>query len=1472
MRLLRLREDEAEPSLTEFIGNDIPPYAILSHTWGKDNEEFTLKDVERNTGKRKAGYRKIQFCGRQAAKDGLQYFWVDTCCIDKSSSAELQEAINSMFRWYQKAERCYVYLSDVSLANSDRSSIGPVDGDSCVSSVESSNESNLSSEQTWKLAFRRSRWFTRGWTLQELLAPTSVEFFSIEGKRLGDRVSLAQDIHTTTQIPQRALQGDCLSRFSVNERMSWAERRQTKREEDAAYSLLGIFDIQMPLLYGEGWKKAFARLRKEIGQPPIGESSTPKRRRTTEPPLTLPFNRKSSSIGHRETITGDWDRHQPDGKYPSSYTHLWAEELQRTRSRRQKELELLKSLNVSPYRDRKDRNPDRVLGTCDWFLSHKLFQDWQESKSSSMLWVSADPGCGKSVLAKYLIESVLPTTKSRTLCYFFFKDDFEDQKSVLSALSCILHQLFLQNRILLTDEVLEQYDVEGEKFTSSFSNLWHMLIKVAEDQNAGEIICLLDAIDECEDPGRSQLAQKLCQLYGTKKDFNLKFLLTSRPYGGIRRGFEPLNLPGLPVIHLSGESEVEMQKISQEINIFIRARVQDIRNRLKLTKDEQDLLLRGLMRVPHRTYLWVHLTLDLVESDLHIEKTGIVEATSHVPQTVDQAYDRILSKSHNFEKAKRLLHIIVAAARPLTLKEMALALVIREGHQSYSDFDIGREDRFRENIRDICGLFVTVVDSKIYLLHQTAKEFLIWNDVDKPSEATLTNLKWKNSLRLRDSHHILAEICIRHLLLAEFDACPPNSVLTSQYIEEHIFLDYSAKHWAAHVRESRVEKQTTMAESILEVCDMISARGQTWFRVYWTIKNTEFPRGFTTLMITSYFGLKGIVKRLLRESRVDLDFQDYTYKRSALSWAAGNDCDDVVKLLLHTGHVSQRIRNLTFRKGPKVDSVDIYGRTPLWYAVWKSNITIVKLLIKAGARSNTKDNIGGTPLYYAVCNGDQEVIKLLLRRDTQVDSEEDVRKELLFSAVKHGNEEVVSLLLETGKVGSDVKDNDGRTPLSWTATNGHVTLAKLLVDTGKVDINSEDHNGRSPLFWAAKTGGDWFVKLLLEIDKVEVNSKNATRCTPLSIASSYGHEVIVKLLLETGKVDVNLEDDAGWTPLFRAIGTGHDSVVKLLLDADGIDVGSKKIAGQTALSYAVTEGKSAIVKLLLEKGKVDVNLEDDDGWTPLFKAVGTGQDSVVKLLLDADDIDVDSKKIDGQTALSYAVTEGQSAIVKLLLEKGEVIVDVKDEHGWIPLIWAAMKGQDATIRLLLEGGKTNVDVKDRRGWTALIWAAQNGHTAVVESLLEMGKADVELSDKKGWTALGRSVVKGHEAVVKLLLEMGKAKTYTWEGYGRTPLFLAAENGHEGILQLLLATSNTEADVRNVVGRTPLSVAAQYGKVAIVKLLLDTGKVDVNAMDDWGETPLFYAEQLQDKTILRMLESYRLSQQAKPPLAEDTRWV
>ncbi|KAF2208075.1 hypothetical protein CERZMDRAFT_21249, partial [Cercospora zeae-maydis SCOH1-5] len=213
-------------------------YAIFSHTWARDGEdEIGFDDLRSgNFLKSSTGWHKIQHCRRQAARDGLQYAWIDTCCIEKRSSAELQEAINSMYHWYSRSNVCYVFLTDAR--------------ESGVSRIDN--------------AFTRCLWFSRGWTLQELLALKYVYFYDKDWQLLGDKRSLQCWISRAAGIDGDVLRGDySLQQCSVAMRMSWAARRHTTRVEDRAYSLLGLFDVNMPMLYGEG-SKAFMRLQEEI--------------------------------------------------------------------------------------------------------------------------------------------------------------------------------------------------------------------------------------------------------------------------------------------------------------------------------------------------------------------------------------------------------------------------------------------------------------------------------------------------------------------------------------------------------------------------------------------------------------------------------------------------------------------------------------------------------------------------------------------------------------------------------------------------------------------------------------------------------------------------------------------------------------------------------------------------------------------------------------------------------------------------------------------------------------------------------------------------------------------------------------------------------------------------------------------------------------------------------------------------------
>ncbi|KAK0642137.1 heterokaryon incompatibility protein-domain-containing protein, partial [Cercophora newfieldiana] len=232
MRLLKTRTEL--PELEDFAADDIPLYAVLSHTWEKDEISFQdIQAIQRGdtAATRKPEYHKIAMTRAVAAAHGFDYVWIDTCCIDKMSSAELSEAINSMYRWYQEAAMCYAHLTDVTAVNKELAA---------------------------------SRWFTRGWTLQELIAPSMMVFLNTAWEEIGTKSDLGPVISKITRIPEAILQGAAdLETASIAQRMSWAANRKTTRPEDIAYCLMGLFGVNMPMLYGEG-EKAFIRLQEEI--------------------------------------------------------------------------------------------------------------------------------------------------------------------------------------------------------------------------------------------------------------------------------------------------------------------------------------------------------------------------------------------------------------------------------------------------------------------------------------------------------------------------------------------------------------------------------------------------------------------------------------------------------------------------------------------------------------------------------------------------------------------------------------------------------------------------------------------------------------------------------------------------------------------------------------------------------------------------------------------------------------------------------------------------------------------------------------------------------------------------------------------------------------------------------------------------------------------------------------------------------
>jgi hypothetical protein len=642
MRLLE-RSDTGEFSLTEYFVNDdeIPPYAILSHTWVA-GEEVTLEELRHGTGKGKSGYDKIRFCGEQARRDGLQYFWVDTCCIDKLNNVELQEAINSMFRWYQKAAKCYVYLSDVSIAKR--------------------KASGRSSRVTWEPAFRESRWFTRGWTLQELLAPDSVEFFSREGKQLGDKRTLERQIHEITGIAIPALRGTPLSQFEVDERFSWAESRQTTRKEDKAYSLLGIFDVFVPLIYGEGRENALKRLREEIDKPLKGRLQQ------------------------------------------QALIQMVAEDQ-----------ECIQHLHLTDPRDDKKRIEETKGGLLEdsyhWILETLDFQQWRNDQQSRLLWIKGDPGRGKTMLLCGIINELKKSMAKTDLLAYFFCQATDSRINNATAVLRGLMYLLVNRQPSLVSHIRKKYDHAGRTLFAD-ANAWvalsEIFTNILQDPSLNSTFLIIDALDECVGD-----LPKLLAFIVQKSSVSpqVKWIVSSRNWPSIEKDLEIATQKVRLCLELNEKS------VSAAVATYIQFKVDWLAKRNRYNNDTRDAVQRYLLSNANGTFLWVAL---VCQALANISKWKVQRELTAFPSGLDALYGRMMDQIRNSDDAelcKHILAVVSAVYRPVTLDELATFVDMPDGVSS--DYEALSE------IIGLCGSFLVLRERTIAFVHQSAKDFIL---------------------------------------------------------------------------------------------------------------------------------------------------------------------------------------------------------------------------------------------------------------------------------------------------------------------------------------------------------------------------------------------------------------------------------------------------------------------------------------------------------------------------------------------------------------------------------------------------------------------------------------------------------------------------------------------------------------------------------------------------------------------------
>ncbi|KAB5542898.1 hypothetical protein GE09DRAFT_1289546 [Coniochaeta sp. 2T2.1] len=764
----------------------------------------------------------------------------------------------------------------------------------------------------------------------------------------------------------------------------------------------------------------------------------------------------------------------------------------------------------------KVRVEDRVQDTCLWFLRHDKFQQWLDQESGSLL-VSADPGCGKS------------------------------------ALCAILHQLFSQ-RPFLIDHAMDRFGADGDGLPQSTMSLWATFCEAVRDRRAGQVIVVLDALDECDESEFKNLMFSMKHYFDVRKPGadKLRFLLTSRPYEQIASTFVRLSDAIPHSVRRPGEDESET--ISQEINLVIKHRVEQLAVEKRIPEHVKDTLLKELLSVPHRTYLWVHLVFDYLRTE-DFKKTpkGVQSTVETLPKTVEQAYEGILGRSKDRTMVRKVLSIILAATRPLSVSEMNVAVNLEDTSQSLDDIDLEEEENFKTRLRSWCGLFVSIYNNRVYLLHLTAREFLLADG----SQATIPlGVHWRGSIAITHTHRLVAELCVRYLDLFRPQDLDDEEDMTSYMHGQMIgdpdvarsFLDYATEAWAVHFRAANIADHDAIVPLAARLwdrdCTSFIAVSKPYWRILYSHHNAwRVRRRPSALTLPSFLGLNPLVKHLIKEG-ADVEERE--------AW---------------------------------------FGHSPLLMAASQGHLTTVQLLLNAGAEA---DNVS---IESAVSNNDKAIVQLMLENGAEP-------SRVLYSAAAKGLEDIVRLLLDNGADIEGGTHNQFATPLAIAVKRGHTTTAQLLLDRGAdIEGNKEDR----PLRSAVGNEEEAAVRLLLKRG-ADTRAGAGHGRTLLHWAAIYNSDPeITQLLLESG-LEVDARDSWGRTPLLCS----PSPPVARLLVQNGADIKAKDSHGRSAVFHANMVGT---IHVMAEMG-ADVDAKDDYGVTPLSRAASDGDPELTQALIE----------------------------------------------------------------------------------------------------------------------------------------------------------------------------------------------------------------------------------------------------------------
>ena len=818
------------------------------------------------------------------------------------------------------------------------------------------------------------------------------------------------------------------------------------------------------------------------------------------------------------------------------------------------------------------KNP--VRETCTWILNYPKHDQWQYSRTSSILWISAPPGYGKTVLARFLADRQKRLKKHReiTVCSFFCGRDMETQKKEATIPRSILWQLLEAKRELIHHAVA-LYESRGDNMADHPDTLWALCKTCFEDSRLGETVIVVDALDECDKQHRDRLMEWIQAVFKYRSNHGLsplRVIMTGRP-----DIFSSHQLGSLS-ISLRLDDEIEAtEAVSRDVDRVIDARVVELANARDDFEDVARLwLTQHLKENAGKTFLWVSSALQQLESVSSLSRASIRGHLDNLPTDLSDLYHRSLSRIPRDGRttSRFLLCLIAASKRPLSVLELnwASAVLTTEGNTENAKEHI--QTGFEGTVRKLCGHMVDVSDSKVCFSHRTFRDFVmpaILNTSNAKPWYIFTELEANASIikcciwRLQSLKDVTSNMPVAPIgSLSILEKRPKEIARDQQFFwglyRQNPFLEYTLASLAKQYRDIEPRASDDLMRCMIDLY-LDEAVFRLWCRGYWNEYHSS-----------SISNLKEILELIF--SKGDLPWQKlhHLFKERFEHAACSH------RMISRNGHL--RILHQLVDQDPSLCERSFPdGWTILNTVIDMGQLELVPYVLDKGADVNHV-SLGSAPLHRAVWKENLDLVQILIDKNVDVDIQDDDGNSPMHIAARSGNKQIVQLLLASNaKV--DILDEKQETPLHKAASRGHAELVVLLKENGS---NTE--------------------------------IRNLDGAVPLSNAIHRGRESVVQFLLK--HIDKEDLQDSKSAFLHAAVQAANSKIVMLLLDV-GIDVNIEDAHGRTAFSYMERKCERSICEALLDKG-ADVNARGTDGATLLHKMATVDDVASMQYLLDRD--------------------------------------------------------------------------------------------------------------------------------------------------------------------------------------------------------------------------------------------------------------